>query len=212
VSKPILTETAERFYNQLAPTFFREDERYEWAGAKFCAAFAKLYDPAAEVVQVNGSKPGFAILADPVNCPQQWLPWLGQFVGIPPEVGLAMLNAGQVSTLRAWIKSPIGYTRGKPSAMRLTAEVTLTGTKTLYFYVKYGGAAFEIRAASLISETPNPTATKEAIESMMAAWEVLHYEAVTAGTMAILEASHATMALIEAAHGTMENLELHPEL
>lgn len=420
MAKPALTETGERIYNQLAPTFFREDERYGWAGALFVSAYAAMLDPAAQIVQANGTVPGYAILFDPVNCPAAWLPWLGQFVGIPPEVGLAMVKTGQTATLRLWIKSPIGYTRGKAAAMILAARTTLftsmnlimdpsfeydapavwseadgnahgwgwaglagaihaissagewsaVGSKALsittpsdtgfrdffphsvltvgcsvaaggsytwrcvvnvlslpakgflrltlnwnegplteegpfisafnsasitslgvhviemtgtapakatkaipivsiengstagvmqfyadafyfgpaisggtYFdgdspgaqwtgtpgnsvsyllsslnpagrvslYTSYGGEAFAIKAVTNASETPNPTATREAIESMMAAWNVLKYEAITSGTYATLEASHAKYSEVEAAHGTYEDLELHPE-
>jgi hypothetical protein len=94
--------------------------------------------------------------------------------------------------------------------MQLAAEATLTGKKTLYFYVKYGGVAFEVKVASLTSETPNPTATREAIESMMAAWEVLKYETITGGTYAALEAAHATYALDEAAHVIYQDMEAEP--
>lgn len=210
MAKPALTESAERIYNQLAPTFFREDETYGWAGALFISSYAKMLDPAAQIVQASGSRPGYAILFEPAICPEAWLPWLGQFVGIPPETGLALIAGGHASTLREWIKSPIGYTRGKAAAMRLAAQVTLTGTKTLYFYVKYGGVAFEIKAASLTAETPNPTATREAIESMMGAWEVLKYETITGGTLASFEAAHPKLSESEAANATVELLELNP--
>lgn len=210
MAKPALTETGERVYNQLAPTFFREDERYGWAGALFLSAYASMLDPAAQIVQSNGGHPGYAILFEPASCPVAWLPWLGQFVGIPPELSLAMVKTGQVATLRTWIKSPINYTRGKAAAMRLAGEATLTGTKTLYFYVKYGGVAFEVKAASLVAETPSPTATREAIESMMGAWEVLKYETVTGGTLASFEAAHPKLSESEAANATVELLELNP--
>jgi hypothetical protein len=205
MAKPVLTETGERLYNQLAPTFFKSDEQYGWAGAIFCAAFARMFDDAAEVVQPSGSKPGFAILTDIVNVKAKWLAWVAQFVGVD------LTKSPNEATSRAWIKSPLGYTRGQTAAMLLAAQATLTGTKTVYFYTRYGGEAFQIKAATLESETPSQATTKEAIESMMASWDVLKYEAVKGGTIALLEAAHALMSEDESAHATMEDVELHPE-
>lgn len=205
MAKPALTESGERLYNQLAPTFFREDEKYGWAGALFVSAFARMFDDVAAVVQPSGSQPGYAILADPVNVPAQWLPWLAQFVGVD------LTTSPDAAHSRLWIKSPLGYTRGTTAAMLLAAQATLTGTKTVYFYTRYNGEAFLIKAATLESETPSQVSTRQAIESMMAAWDVLLYEAVKGGTYGLLEASHAKYSEVEAAHPTYEDLELHPE-
>jgi Phage tail protein (Tail_P2_I) len=203
VAKPALTESGERLYTQLAPTFFREDERYGWAGAIFCSALAGMKDAAAEIVQPSDTKPGFAILFDVENVPSKWLRWLAQFVGVD------LTTSPNDATSRAWIKAPINYQRGTTAAMELAGKATLTGTKTMYFYVRFG-APFTIKAATLESETPNPTATREAIESMMAAWNVLEYVVVKAGSYSLIEAAHALYSESEAAHTTYEDLELNP--
>lgn len=205
MAKPALTDTGERLYAQLAPTYFKEDERYGWAGAIFVTALAKMLDGAAEVVQPSGTRPPFAVLFDVANVAERWLSWLAQFVGVD------LTTSPNAATSRAWIKSPLGYTRGTTAAMKLAAEATLTGSKTLFFYTRYNEEAFRLKAASLATQTANPTATREAIESMMPAWIVLEYETVAGGTMAILEASHAKISEIEAAHPMMSDLELHPE-
>lgn len=204
MAKPALTESGERLYNQLAPTFFREDEKYGWAGALFVSAFARMFDDAAAIVQPSGLKPGFAILADPANIPAVWLAWLAQFVGVD------LTTSPNTATSRLWIKSPLGYTRGTTAAMLLAAQATLTGTKTVYFYTRYGGEPFAIKAATLASETPSASVTRAAIESMMAAWDVLSYETIVGGTLASFEAAHAKLSESEAANATVELAELNP--
>jgi hypothetical protein len=205
MAKPVLSDSGERLYNQLAPTFFREDEKYGWAGALYLSALARMKDDAATVVQPTSTKPPYAILFDVENVPAKWLPWLAQFVGVD------LTKSPDTATSRSWIKSPIGYQRGTTAAMRLAGQSTLTGTKTLFFYTRYGGAPFAIKAASLESETASSTATKEAIESMMPAWCILAFETVKGGTLALLEASHAKLSEVEATHATTEDAELHPE-
>jgi len=202
---PALTPTGERLYAQLAPTFFGEDSQYGWAGAHLCAALATMFDQTVTVVMTPG-KPLYAVLGEPMNIPAAWLPWLAQFVG------LTLTQSPSVAVSRQWIDAPLGYTRGKVSAMVLAAQATLTGAKTIYFYPRYGGSAFLIKAATNTAETPNPAATQEAIESMMAAWDVLEYAVLTGGTLAVLEAAHPTLALLEAAHSTVSSMELEPAL
>lgn len=210
MAKPALSESAERLYNQLAPIFFRSDEASGWQGALYCSALAKKKDKMAVVVQPQNGKPPFAILLCPQECPEEWLPWLGQFVGIPAVTIEALIKTGKASTARQWIEAPINYLRGRTSAMKLAAEATLTGKKTLYFYVRYSGEAFRIKAASIAGETPSATATREAIEQWMPAWCVLEYETVTNGTLAILEASHPKLSEVEAAHTSLSDMELNP--
>lgn len=203
--------TADRLYGQLAPTFFQTDEEQGNAGLGFMSALGAVFDPVVQVVQPVGEKPPFAILFCPEECPTEWLPWVGQCVGIQPSEIETLIASGQEVLARQWLSHPINYNRGKVSAQELAAKATLTGSQTLYFYPRYGGEAFVTKVATLSSQTPNPTATKEAILSQMAAWETLIYETVSGGTLAILEASHAKLSEVEAAHTSVADLELHPE-
>jgi len=206
-----LSETAERVYDQLAPTFFRQDGQHSFSGWNFTRALASMIDPAALVVQPQADKPPYAVLFDMTTCPTEWLPWVAQFVGIMPSKIEALIARGQEALAREWIEHPIQFNRGKVSAMELAARATLTGTKVLYFYVRYNGEAFTIKAASLAGQTPNPKETKAAIESMMAAWCHLEYETVEGGTLGLLEASHPKVSEVESAHATTRDAELHPE-
>jgi hypothetical protein len=206
----VLSESATRIYNQLAPTYFKEDENLPLPyGAILVAAFCKMLDATAETVQPSGTKPGLAILMSPAEVDEKWLAWLAQFVGVPKK---KLETAPSVAVQREWIEHPIGFRRGEEKAIRLVAEATLTGTKTMYFYPRYNSEAFSIYVGTLESQTPNPKATQEAIESIMPAWIVLTYVGtLKGGTMAILEASHALMSEIEATHPTMKDLETFPE-
>lgn len=200
--------TSDRLYEQLAPTFFQEDDLNAYAGQAFIGAIGAMFDPVVEVVQPSGDKPPFAILFCPEECPPEWLPWVAQFVGINPAEMEALIAAGMTQVAREWIAHPLNYNRGKTSAQELAAKATLTGSKTLYLYPRYGGEAFVTKAASLSSETPNPTATREAILSQMAAWEVLDYEPVSGRTLAALEAGYAKLSELEGAYPSVADLEL----
>jgi hypothetical protein len=200
----------DRLYIALAP-FFKQDAQYGFGGRTFCRALMAMLMPAAEIVQPSDTKPGWAILANPQTCPVAWLPWLGQFVGIEPSSISTLIATGQTALAREWIEHPINFLRGTVQGMTLAAKATLTGTKTVFLYTRYNGEAFVIKAATLATETAHSAETQEAIESMMPAWDVLQYETVTGGTLAILEASHPKLSEVEAAHVTDADLEAHPE-
>lgn len=208
-AKPALTETGERLYNWLLPLFWT-DEEHEWAGAVFCSALATMLDPGAAIVEPQQGKPGYAILLDPELCPEKWLPWLCQFVGVDVKLAEALVKQNKAATVREWIKGPINLQRGSAKAMKEAALLTLTGAKTLYFYARWTGAAYIIKAASLTSQTPNPTETREALESMMPAWCVLQYETITGGSYATLEVAHGKYSEDESHHATYSDMETNP--
>jgi hypothetical protein len=215
--KPELSESAQRLYDQLAPTFFREDEEYGWAGAIFVTGLCRMIDPAAAIVQPQGEQPGFAVMA----CPQQlddeaFLAWIGQFVGVTAKKLSTANRAGFtpeeiLAVQRGWVEHPIGFQRGGDAAEELVVKATLTGTKTIFFYPRYNGEAFLLKVITLTGETPNPQETEEELLAVLPAWIVLDYETVEGGTYAILEAAGATYADIEGFHATYASMEAHPE-
>jgi hypothetical protein len=217
MSESALSESAERLYDQLAPTYFREDEEYGWAGAIFITGLCRMIDPTAAIMQPQGTRPGYAILA----CPQElddeaWLAWIGQFVGVSAQQ-LKRANRPGLSpeeilaVQRGWVEHPIGFQRGGDAAEELVVKSTLSGGKTIFFYPRYNGEPFLLKCVTLTSETPNPQETEEELLAVLPAWIVLEYETVTGGTYAILEAAGATYAEIEGFHATYASMEAHPE-
>lgn len=209
MAKPALTETGERLYSWLAPLFWT-DEEHGWPGASFVSALAKMFDPAAEVIEPRNGKPGFATLLDPELCPEKWLPWLCQFVGIEVALAEAIIKQGKASTLREWIKAPLMLQRGSVKGIEEAAKLTLTGTRSVFVFTRYLGEPFTVRVFTIESQTPSQSETRAAAESMVPAWCKLVYE-VGGGLYSEAEAAHEKYSQVEAADTSYAEGEAKPK-
>lgn len=72
----------------------------------------------------NAYTPGWSSLLDPANCPNQFLPYLGQFVGtaIPPSL--------DATTARLIIQNECGLLRGTVKAILYATKRNLSGTQS----------------------------------------------------------------------------------
>jgi hypothetical protein len=75
MAAPTLSRTAERLYDQLEP-IAQEDEANGWALALYCAGFAAIIEPLAELTyDTDAGVPGWAAhLFSPDTEPAEWLP------------------------------------------------------------------------------------------------------------------------------------------
>jgi hypothetical protein len=204
---PTLTETGQEIYDGVAP-LMSQDAANGFAGKILSGAFATMLDPAAYVARDNedGTLPGWAAIFDVDNVQAQWLPWLSQFVGD----SAAVQNTTDVAAQRTLIKTPVNFTRGRPSAIIAAAQTTLTGSKTVLLFQRVGGNPWAVSIYTYDTETANATATKNAILTAMPAWLVPTISVVTFGSYATVAASHATYTLMEAAHATYSDIPIHP--
>jgi hypothetical protein len=180
-------------------------------GATLCSALATMVDPVSDIVrdQADGT-PGYAILFDVDGLVRigrpEWLPWLAQFVGDSQ----AVLSTSDVPTRQAIIKTPQNFTRGRPSTIVAAAQNTLTGAKVVLLNQFLGANSNAIGITTFTSQTPNPTATVNAIMAVMPAWIVPTISVVAGGDYATLAGSHSTYALMEAAHTHYSDIPTNP--
>jgi len=199
--RPEVSSLTEDLYTSLG-WHTEQDETYDWALLKFCAAWVgTLIDPVYELAREgdNGESPWISLF-DPANCPADTLPYLAQFVGciITPE-----MTEEQV---RAEITAPSGWKRGREDVLRIVAARNLTGTKRLYIRPRTPEpGAHYIR--TLLSETPDPAQTEATIRAALPAWELLNYEALAGVTWEDVEAGWETWEELEADFATWEELE-----
>jgi hypothetical protein len=213
---PTLTTTGQEIYDALAPLMQSDqpgisDADNGYVGAILSGAYATMVDPVSDIVrdQADGT-PGYAILFSPdalvsIGRPE-WLPWLAQFVGDSQ----AVLSAADVATKQAIIKTPLNFTRGRPSTMVAAAQNTLTGAKTVVLNQFLGGSSNAIEITTFTDQTPDPTATINAVMAVMPAWIVPTFSVVAGGTYAALAASHSSYSLMEAAHTTYADIPTNP--
>ena len=160
----------------------QQDPLAGWSLLIYCNAIGTAYQLVEDRVRDTPEGPGWSLLMDADRCPPEALAWLGQFAGvrIPPAVSVD-------ADRRDWVKSTDGFSRGTAAAMIAGAKATLTGEQRLIFRERdgllYGESspdyAYVLTAYSYATETPNPTATLNALLAQKPGAIVLHYHAAT---------------------------------
>jgi len=178
---------AATLYDSMAP-LAAQDSIYNWSLLILCNAIGQMYQLVDDWVRDQPAGLGWTILLDLNRCPTYALAWLGQFVGVRIPAGLT--DAQQ----RAWILSTPGWKRGTPAAMVAAVQATLTGTKSVTL-VERDGDPYNLTVKTLTAETPNPTATANAIASQKPAGLVLGtYTPAATQTWATMKTKNTTWA------------------
>jgi hypothetical protein len=168
MSAPVTSPFGDRLQERTRP-LAPDDAAYGFAHAILCEALSKPFLQVQEVFDPEGDLPPVAPLLDPVLCPDWALPWLAQLVGIVIPTGTAP------DTARSLIGSVLGFRRGTRAAMEAAVQVTLIGSKTVYFRERDNGNAYQLEVVTLTAETPIPTQTQAAITATKPAGIVLTY-------------------------------------
>lgn len=123
MARPVVSETAEALYDALGPWARADGENTQWALLHFCEATAgKMLQPLNDIVMDgDDGEPGWSIIMDADRAPINWLPWLGQLVGVRMIPGLTE------DAMRLRVKSTGGFQRGTPGAIRAAARQFLIG-------------------------------------------------------------------------------------
>jgi hypothetical protein len=117
---------------------------------------------------------GLAFDVDNPDLPTTALPWLAQLVGetLP-------LTASDAAA-RAQIIGQPNRKRGTPDGITAAAQLTLTGTKTVFFVERSSTAcptdpAYGLLVGTLTAETPNAVVTEAAIRANLPGGIILSY-------------------------------------
>lgn len=131
-----------------------------------------IFEQVAEVddlVRDTDTHVGWGKLLDVDVAPEWALPWLAQFVGVTPLVGL------DTASQRLRIKSAAGFNRGSAEAMKAAAGQFLTGTRRVEMYER-DGSPWRFRIRTYSSETPNAPAVRDAVIALKPAGLVFTHE------------------------------------
>jgi P2-related tail formation protein len=110
MSEPAISASGEYLYQRVLP-LFNEDETYGWFGRYLVDALMSMMQGLDQVILDSPTNPGWTQLADPVNCPEVWLPWCAQLLGVvlPPEL--------TATEQRTYIIAHPAQDRGTPAAL-----------------------------------------------------------------------------------------------
>jgi hypothetical protein len=190
---------ADALYTALAP-LARQDASYGWALLILCNALGTMFQTLEEYVRDSPAGPGWSALLDLDRCPPEALGWLGQFVGV------RLLPDSTVDEQRARIASTDGFKRGTRAALVGAAAATLTGDKTVVFRERdhdpadTPAYAYYLTVITYTSETPDPTATLNALLAQKPGGIVLSYRTAAGQDYTSLAAAYASYAAVTAAY------------
>jgi hypothetical protein len=203
---------AGRLYDMLEP-LAEQDPQAGWSLLILCNAIGTAYQLVEDWVRDTPDGPGWSLMLDVDRCPSEALPWLGQFAGVRIPVGVV-----DDAQRRAWIKSTDGFSRGTRDAMVAAALATLTGNKRLVFRERdgasqgYAGApeyAYVLTVYSYTAETPNPTATLNALLAQKPGGIRMFYSAVTRQDYQNVKNTNATYTVVVSSFSDYDALALN---
>lgn len=200
MSRPVVSEVAEGLYTILQPLAFA-DEQNGWALLYFCEALIG----AVQKVQ-DYSADGWNDILDIDNTPNEALPWLAQFVGVvvPPRISTDS-DSDYYARIRAYIKSTPGFSRGTPVAIVAEVLPYLTGTKTVIFRERFGGA-YKLEVRTYTSQTPSEANVLAAILRQKPAGITLDYDSITGQDYQQLFTNFATYQLVFTTYDNYQEL------
>lgn len=211
MAKPTLESFAQALYDSMLPMQYDEANQ-DYALAKFLAGIGTGFQQVEDYGRAQGDIPGWASLMDPDLCPPEALGWLAQFVGVTLQPGLSD------SAQRAWVKSTDGWFRGTRNAIIAAAQHTLTGQQRVVFRERDGAAhgisaspdyAYVLSIWTYSVETPNPTATLNAILAQKPAGIVLFYNSAVYQDYQNVKTTNATYAVVKSTFSTYNYLALN---
>lgn len=203
--RPVVSDTAEELYASLGPWQRRDtaigEATDEWRLLELCEGLAGGLQGVEDIIRDTDDGPGWSIVMDADRAPVDWLPWLGQFVGVRLPPGLS--EAEQ----RARIKNTDGFQRGTPEALKAAARSYLTGSQSVFFIERYG-SPYRLQVATLIAETPDPAVVERALLEQKPAGIVLTYATVAGHDYATLAATHVSYASLPGAYPTYADMAI----
>jgi len=189
---------AGRLYGMLAPVA-QNDPSAGWSLLILCNTIGVPYQLVEDWVRDTAAGPGWSLLLDVARCPSEALGWLGQFVGV-------RLRAGDNDDAnRNRIQSTDGFRRGTLAAMQGAVYPTLTGQKRLFLKERDSTAAapdyaYHLTAITYSNETPDPTATQNALLAQKPGGIVLTYIVQAGQSYDQLRTRFASYAAVVAAY------------
>lgn len=118
-------------------------------------------------------RPGYAKVMTVGECPENWLPWLAQFIGVTAPPNMPVLD-------QELIIAASGMNRGTPAAIKAAVAVKLTGAKRVDLFERSEGKAYKLTVVTYQGETPNEAEVEQLLkgEEVVPAGIVVDYKNV----------------------------------
>jgi hypothetical protein len=123
--RPVVSQMAEDLYAELGAWSDQDGDDSGWVLLHLCEALVGPLQPVRDWSSDTDDAPGWAWLMSADTTPVEWLPWLGQFVGV--KVDTYQSEANQ----RAQVKDESGFTRGTVAHFLAQLRRYLQGTQRI---------------------------------------------------------------------------------
>lgn len=191
-----MTATSDRLYEALSSTTAGDDGTLN----SLAVAVTQSLDYVNSLAEDSGATPGWSTLLDLNITRDEFLPYIGQFVGVP--VPLTVTPAVQ----RTLIQDAAGRNRGTPNALITAVQTTLIGTKEVILIERYTGSAYKIHVTTFAAETPDAAVTEAALKAATPGGIIYTYVNLPGESYAELDADFTTYADMTATGGTYDDL------
>lgn len=211
MARPVVSEYAERLYARLLPLAY-EDESHDWPLLRYIDTIARMVEDVDDWSKDRPEYPGWHLILDVDNTPVEFLPWLGQFVGVKTD---AILPG---ETVPAWearqrdkIRLVAGFSRGTPGSIIAAVKPFLTGTQEVSLFER-DTSPYHFAVQTQESETPigNVAAITAAITAVKPAGLQFTYARVPDWTYNDIDAAYATYDAMDAANATYDDIDNGP--
>lgn len=188
-----------RLYGMLGP-LAQYDPSYQWSLLIFVNAATQAYELVESWVRDTPDGPGWSLLLDVERCPPEALGWLAQFVGV------RLLKNASDEANRERIAATDGFHRGTLAAIKAAAQATLVGNRSVFVTERDHDPAdtpdyaYYLTVETYRGQTPDPTATENAILAQKPGGIVLRYLCVDGQIYDQVRTRFATYAALAAAY------------
>jgi hypothetical protein len=172
----------------------------------YLGAIGAMFEQAETSVRDDTGKPPWATMFDPDTAPDGALAWLGQFVGVSPQIqSIYESDFDFFARQRQRIKDHLGFNRGSAVAMKTAAALYLTGSKTVMFRER-DGSAYHLTVVTRTAETPDPGAVERELLAQKPAGITLDYHTITGRDFDEVKAANATFTIAKATYATFNTM------
>lgn len=168
-------QVADELFEAVAPLAY-DDATNDNATLGLVNALALVLDDIATIVNpADGSAP-WSLVYDLDNAPVEWLPWLGQWVGVRIPTGL------DEASMRLRVRETDGFKRGSVGAIMGAARQRLIGDRKVVLRERYDpsdplvDSPYHLTVFTFTDETPDSAAVEAALVAQKPAGIILHYE------------------------------------
>lgn len=159
------TQFADDVYALLEPVA-KWDEAQGWPLLAFVSALSEPFRQVEELVRARPGRDPWQQAFDIYTCPDWWVPWLGQWVGVEANSPLG------ADAQRQQVIAEGGFKRGRPATIIAAVQATLTGTQKVRL-LERSLDAWTVSLFTDPAETPNPALTNKAAQDAKPAGLIL---------------------------------------